>query len=209
MKKPEYIILDLGGVIYSINYQNTIDNLSKLFDADLQAFFSKKAQIPVVDQFEEGQVSGSEFCQYLKESFNKPEIPDLEIRKAWDSILIGFKQETVEFLKELSAHIPLYLYSNTNEYHYSTLSEMAGEEFMDDFHNIFQEVFLSHTFQKRKPHPESFLALCSTINRKPEDGLFIDDSIQHIHGAQKAGLNTIHFQAETDLLENLLKDLIP
>ncbi len=204
MKKMEYLVIDLGAVIYDINYQKTIDALSKLFNEDLYSFFSKKAQWENVDLFEEGKISTDEFCVFLKNHFNKTSVSHDAIKNAWNALLIGFRKETVVFLEELSKTMPLYLYSNTNAFHYNELSARAGEDFMDRFHACFKTVYLSHTFGQRKPHAESFLALLKHEGLNPEDGLFIDDTLHHIEGAKKAGLNTYHFQ-EGDRLEEVLR----
>jgi putative hydrolase of the HAD superfamily len=62
----------------------------------------------------------------------------------------------------------------------------------------FQQVFLSHEIGKRKPHPETFLWTCNQMGFAPKDVLFIDDSPQHIEGAQAAGLQTYFYQSDTD-----------
>ncbi len=203
MKKKEYLLIDLGAVIYDINYQKTIDALSDLFDEDLYAFFSKKAQWENVDLFEEGKITGDEFCTFLKNHFNKPDVSHNSIKDAWNALLIGFREDTVSFLEELSKTKDLYLYSNTNAFHYTELSRRAGEAFMDRFHGCFKTVYLSHTFGHRKPHAVSFTTLLEKEGLKPENGLFIDDTLHHIKGAQQAGLDTYHFK-DGDRLEHVL-----
>jgi putative hydrolase of the HAD superfamily len=59
------------------------------------------------------------------------------------------------------------------------------------------------TAKKRKPHPETFLHLCEIHQILPSETLFIDDSIQHVEGAKKAGLQTLHLTPEKDLLIEL------
>jgi putative hydrolase of the HAD superfamily len=51
----------------------------------------------------------------------------------------------------------------------------------------------------RKPYPETFLKVCDINFINPKKTLFIDDSIQHIEGAEKAGLQTIHLKNIADL----------
>lgn len=207
MKKIEYLVIDLGAVIYDINYQKTIDELSILFNEDLYSFFSKKAQWDSVDSFEEGKITGDMFCDFLKMHFNKPEVNNDQIKKAWNALLIGFRKDSVQYLEGLSKELDLYLFSNTNEYHYEELSSRAGFEFMERFNACFRRVYLSHTFGRRKPHTSSFKALLDTEGLDPEKGLFIDDTLHHIHGAKEAQLQTYHFK-ETDRLENIIPELL-
>lgn len=207
MSKIEYLVIDLGAVIYDINYQKTIDELSDLFGDDLHAFFSKKAQWENVDRFEEGKISGNRFCDFLKNHFKKPELENEPIKAAWNALLIGFREETVAFLEQLSQTMDLYLFSNTNEFHYNELSERAGQDFMTRFNNCFKTVYLSHTFGYRKPHASSFTALLEKEGLNPKHGLFIDDTLHHVNGAEQAGMSGYHFQ-ETDRLEKVVPLLL-
>jgi putative hydrolase of the HAD superfamily len=63
---------------------------------------------------------------------------------------------------------------------------------------LFEQVFLSHEIKKRKPHPETFIWVCEKLDVKPSKVLFIDDSPQHIAGAQEAGLHTFYYQNDSD-----------
>ena len=64
------------------------------------------------------------------------------------------------------------------------------------FDSLFEQVFLSHEIKQRKPHPETFLWVCEQLGVAPSKVLFIDDSPQHIAGAQKAGLQTFYYQEQ-------------
>jgi len=46
----------------------------------------------------------------------------------------------------------------------------------------------------RKPDASTFQEVCRIHDLSPSKTLFIDDSIQHIHGAQEAGLNTFFLE---------------
>jgi putative hydrolase of the HAD superfamily len=52
----------------------------------------------------------------------------------------------------------------------------------------------------RKPHAEVFHYILQTHGLRAEETLFIDDSIQHIEGAKKVGLHTLHITGETDII---------
>ena len=59
------------------------------------------------------------------------------------------------------------------------------------FENSFQKIYYSFELGMRKPHPESFTHLLNENDLSPSKTLFIDDSEQHILGAQEAGLHSI------------------
>jgi putative hydrolase of the HAD superfamily len=70
-----------------------------------------------------------------------------------------------------------------------------GDTFRDklpflDFFDIIHDA----TYTKMlKPDPRSYISCLNDLNLQPQDCLFIDDQLRNITGAQKIGLNTIHF----------------
>ena len=58
--------------------------------------------------------------------------------------------------------------------------------------NHGQEGFFTQT-KMLKPDPRSYISCLNDLNLQPQDCLFIDDQLRNIIGAQKIGLNTIHF----------------
>ena len=58
MKKCKAIIFDLGAVILNINYQNTIDEFTKLGVKNAATFYSKKVQTNLFNQIETEALSG-------------------------------------------------------------------------------------------------------------------------------------------------------
>jgi putative hydrolase of the HAD superfamily len=66
------------------------------------------------------------------------------------------------------------------------------------FASLFEQVFLSHEIKQRKPHPETFIWVCSQLKVQPEKVLFIDDSPQHVEGAKEAGLQPFYYQNDAD-----------
>jgi len=57
----------------------------------------------------------------------------------------------------------------------------------------FDIVFNSFRIHKSKRDASVFLDVCTALDRKPEETLFVDDNINHIKRAQGHGLQTIHF----------------
>lgn len=55
----------------------------------------------------------------------------------------------------------------------------------------------------KKPHPEFFISYINKHNIKPEDLLFIDDSLANIHAARKLSINAIQFITAEKLAADL------
>jgi putative hydrolase of the HAD superfamily len=64
----------------------------------------------------------------------------------------------------------------------------------------FTKVYFSHDLGLRKPNSEIFEFVCRENNLNLSTTLFIDDSIQHIEGAKKCGLQTLHLKPEKELI---------
>jgi FMN phosphatase YigB (HAD superfamily) len=60
----------------------------------------------------------------------------------------------------------------------------------------------------RKPDKEIFNLLLDENNLKKEETIFIDDSIQHIEGAKKAGLPAYFLDLSKNTLETFLPEIL-
>ena len=61
------------------------------------------------------------------------------------------------------------------------------------FLDVF-DVIQDATYTKiLKPDPRAYISCLNDLDLQPQDCLFIDDQFRNIIGAQKVGLNTIHF----------------
>ena len=118
--------------------------------------------------------------------------------------MIGlFPQEKLAFIDKIQSKIPCYLLSNTNEIHLKKVYTNVSA----DFESLFQKCYYSHVIGKRKPDVQTFQWLVNQIKFKASEILFIDDSPQHIKGAERAGLQTIYYKDEEDLysIENRIR----
>ena len=73
--------------------------------------------------------------------------------------------------------------------------------------NHFRNVFVSCEIGKRKPEPEAFKAISREIDVKPQHILFFDDTLEHVEGAEKIGMQTVHVKSSRDI-EIRLKEII-
>ena len=115
-----------------------------------------------------------------------------QIVNAWNGMLLGFMPDALACLKRLRSTYRLFLLSNTNEIHIQEIENRVGTAFFSDFCALFEKVYLSHELGLRKPHTEVFTHILKEQGLKANETLFIDDSIQHVEGAIKAGLHAHH-----------------
>ena len=126
MKKCKAIIFDLGAVILNINYQNTIDEFTKLGVNNAATFYSKKVQTNLFNQIETGMISSNEFLKALQKETKNANINQVE--KAWNAMLLDLPEERVQLIKKLKNNHSIYLLSNTNAIHIDAFKKQLGIE---------------------------------------------------------------------------------
>ena len=186
------IIFDFGGVIINIEYARSTEALRAYSTSQDQVDFSQKGQSHLFDLYERGDISSSEFRDGLRREYGI-EATDDQIDEAWNSLLLDIPAERIDLLRTLAKKYRLFLLSNTNDIHMVAFHKiMADSHGLPNLEPLFEKVYYSHLVHKRKPHADIFAHVLAENNLNPEETLFIDDSIQHIEGAHKVGLQTLH-----------------
>jgi glucose-1-phosphatase len=206
-KHFETIIFDLGGVFINLDFNRAIQNFSKLFEQDFSRFFSHAGQVDTFNSFEKGKISKSEFRNKLRTDFNKPNILDIDIDFAWNSLLVDWPAERMKLLINARKNYQIFLLSNNNAIHIEGCNSLAEKMGGKKLHYYFEKAYLSHEIGMRKPDLEIFEKVIQEQNLKIDKTLFIDDSVQHIEGAKKIGLHAYHLtnsETITDLFPHLV-----
>ena len=197
LKKMGYeaYIFDLGGVIIDIDYDKTAEAFKKLGCDDFDNLYSQASQSLLFDKFETGQISGMAFVNKLLD-YLPPNISANRIVEAWNAMILDFPLEKLYALEKLAQKKPIYLLSNTNEIHIQkVLRKYRESNFHVEWGNLFSGIYLSHEIKLRKPNTEVFDFVCNKNGLNPATTLFFDDTLQHVEGARKAGLNAVHLKS--------------
>lgn len=185
------IIFDLGGVIYDVDYHKTINAFKAIGIDRFEEVYAKAGQSDLFNDLEEGKISRAAFIEQIK-TFSGHDMTSSQVVNAWNGMLLGFMPDALVCLKRLRSTYRLFLLSNTNEIHIQEIENRVGAAFFLDFCALFEKVYLSHELGLRKPHPEVFTHILEEQDLIASETLFIDDSIQHVEGAIKAGLHAHH-----------------
>lgn len=192
LKGIKNIIFDWGGVIINISYPSTRQAFIDMGMKDFDEHFSQFRQTEIFNRLDIGKASGEEFFEAIIREIPQ-EVSMEEVRNAWNAMLQDFPEENYELLKRLKGQYRTFLYSNTNEphleYYFARLKKQYGIDSMDP---LFEKAYYSCRFGMRKPDTESFIKILEENNLIPEETLFIDDTLMHVEGARKAGINAIH-----------------
>jgi len=191
MEKIENIIFDLGGVILDIDYNLTRTAFEKLGVAHFDEMYSQASANQLFRRLETGEITENAFYTELN-TCTGLDLSPFEIKKAWDAMLLSFREKSLQFLDKISSTYQLYLLSNTNYIHIDAFKKIYYcKERKKPFEEYFNKVFYSCEIGFRKPDRICYQCVLQDLSIKAGRTLFIDDSAQNIEGAKKAGMQTI------------------
>jgi len=72
---------------------------------------------------------------------------------------------------------------------------------------MFDDVLLSYRYGIVKPQPEIYKMAAHRLRVSPSQALFIDDSLGHCQGAERAGMKAIAYQDFAQLKKDLENSL--
>ena len=201
------IIFDLGGVLLKIDSRLTEKAFMDLGCSNFHAIYSQAKQTPLFDDFEMGKISEAAFFEELKSISRLNNATEQDLKKAWNAMLIDFPDNHHSLLKSLQDKYRVFLLSNTNETHIKGFTEIIEQRCgFSVFENLFEKVYYSSRMNLRKPDADCFLQVLKENNLYAAETIFIDDSIQHIEGANKVGIKA-HWLEKSLATKNLLKEL--
>ncbi len=203
MFKPKAIIFDLGGVIINLNYDATALAFKNTGIKNFDEVYSKQKQERLFDDFEKGIISPAAFRDVLRTHIPEP-VTDQEIDNAWDAMLLDIPPSRIKWLQELSKNHRIFLLSNTNEIHIKAFTQILIDTYGENiFEKIFEKIYYSCRMKMRKPDAEIFEFVLKENNLFPHETLFVDDSEQHIKGAEKLGLNVYQLKTNEEIVTSL------
>lgn len=184
------IIFDFGGVIIDIDPRLTIKELEKLGYHDIEKLKSKDFYEKVILKFEKGVDTPTIFRNKLRE-FIEMDLSDQQLDDAWNALLFDIPKERIRVIEQVKKHYSIYLLSNSNEIHYDLYVRDLQLRFgYQEFDKLFDKAYFSFDLHMTKPHEEIYEFVINQHHLIPERTLFIDDRIENIEGARKAGLKT-------------------
>jgi putative hydrolase of the HAD superfamily len=186
------IILDLGGVLIDVDYPASARAFAQLGFSGFGELYSKSKQDGLFDRFETGTISPAQFRDRIRQ-LSRLHLTDAQIDACWNAMLGPVPQGRITLVKHLKERYEVLLLSNTNAIHVPAFEAIvARENGITDFKGLFDGAYFSCELGMRKPDAAIFDHVLSLHGADPKRTLFIDDSIQHVEGARKAGLHAEH-----------------
>jgi glucose-1-phosphatase len=207
MTEIKSIIFDLGGVILKLDYSKTEDEFKKNGVLRFKELYNQKKQTLLFDDFEKGKIKPEEFISSIKCSENL-KIKEIDFINAWNAMLLEIPMKKLQFIDGLKKDYKIFLLSNTNEIHIKKFEDdLKKNNMLKQFYKCFDKIYYSSRMGKRKPDENCFNQVLEENGLVAENTLFIDDSIQHIEGAEKVGIKTFHLEKNKSILD-LVPDII-
>lgn len=177
---------DIGGVLVRVNPDPVIQKLAKRLDVS-EDQIRQGLSSELLNTYEKGHLSSNQFYEQLLINYGSSNNISLETFKAyWEDMLFPNK-ESVAFLERTSRDFPVWLLSNTNDFHYDLLTK----------HFPFMQWVNGGTYSfiegSMKPEPLIYQQAIKKSGFRPEEILFIDDLEENVSAAQAQGLNAICF----------------
>ncbi len=201
------ILLDLGGVLIDVDYHATAHAFRALGHPDFDRLYSKAQQDHLFDGFETGALSPTQFRDRIRQVLD-PSLSDAAIDANWNAMLGSVPPARIELVSRLKARYQVLLLSNTNAIHVPAFEAIIERENgITDFKALFHGAYYSCEIGKRKPEAASYRHVLERHEADPTRTLFIDDSIQHVHGARAAGLHAEHLELANEDVIGLVERL--
>ncbi|MCF8365334.1 MAG: HAD family phosphatase [Bacteroidales bacterium] len=184
------LILDFGGVIYKISHEQQAETFLQLGIKNFHELYSHALQDTLFRDLECGKMQEDLFRNELRRRIGL-DLSDHEIDLAWNSILVGFTEDNIRLVEELSRHYRLYILSNTNAIHYNIFMNEFHDKFGYRFNSLFVDTFWSFQIGKRKPNPDIYQHVLIKAGLNPDDVLFIDDTKINVEASKQIGMPAI------------------
>lgn len=197
-ESTDTLILDLGGVLIDVDYTASARHFAALGLPDFGTLYSKARQTDLFDRFETGQLSPQGFRAEVR-SLLGAGLSDTDIDAGWNAMLGTIPRARIDLVRALKERYQLLLLSNTNAIHVPAFEAIIARDLgIGDFRSLFHGAYYSCELGMRKPNADIFRHVVSRHSADPARTLFIDDSIQHVHGARSAGLRAEHLELEKE-----------
>lgn len=194
MQKITTIIFDFGGVILDIDFNLMSNFFAELGVERFNEMYSQQKADHLFKHLEEGKLSEKEFYDAFRRSI-QIKLTDEQIKNAWNSMLLSYREDALQTLTELRHKYKLYLLSNTNSIHLNAFTtiyqQQIGRGKLEDY---FDKVYYSHEIGLRKPDKEAYEYVVQENNLHSAEVLFIDDTIKNVEAAANLGMQTILLQ---------------
>jgi putative hydrolase of the HAD superfamily len=205
MKTIKNIIFDLGDVIINIDVPRASQAFAELSQKPFEEVQRLIQHNDVFKKFETGQLFAPDFRNYIREILSQPHWTDAQIDQAWNSLLLDIPSQRIDKIQELAQKgYRLFLLSNTSSIHVEEVNRILHRTTgIAQLGDLFEKLYLSFEMGVMKPHRDIYHGVLQDARILPQESLFLDDNADNIRAASEVGIQTIHVQKPTSIIEYL------
>jgi len=181
------VVFDCFGVLYPTYVDNFFEKHRSSFGNDIELLDKLNAQIDL------GQISQTQFYKAIEMETG---IPVSQIKVEMEADLI-IDSQVLKLIIILKTKYKIGLLSNAGQEEISVI-------YKDKINGLFDAMSISYEVGDVKPNPKIFTACLDKLHVLPEESVFVDDNIKNLAGAQRLGMQTIHYPTFGTIPNDLL-----
>jgi len=193
----EVLYFDLGKVIIDFDHLRAAEELLKVTPLSLNEAMAVLSDSELISEYETGRLSSEEHYRKVCRRLQM-DISIEKFRELWGSMFLPEPLLSESFLQDLKKRYRLMLLSNTNEIHFDFVIQHYP------ILGMIEERLLSYQAGCMKPEARIFELAIEKAGVAAENIFFTDDRPENIEAAQRAGIQALVFQSETQLKREML-----
>lgn len=188
MRKIKTIMLDLGGVVITLDSQQAVDRFSQIGLRDAGKQLDPYTQGGIFGALESGEITDLEFVDAFSRLAGSPVTPE-QCFWAWLGYCGEVPSRNLRRIKQFSQDgYRMVLVSNTNPFMMKwAMSDLDGKGHGVGY--FFDKLYLSYKIKAMKPDPKFFQTVIEGEKINPAEALFVDDGPRNVEAAKKLGFN--------------------
>ncbi|SHL97312.1 putative hydrolase of the HAD superfamily [Bradyrhizobium lablabi] len=191
------LLFDLGRVVLDIDFGKAISCWAGHAGCEPEDIVKRFVRAEAYRRHEVGKISDAAYFETLRAALGI-KLSDAEFLEGWNAIFAGEMPGIAPLLARAAKHLPLYVFSNTNNAHVEYFSvKYAG------LLGHFRKIFLSSTIGLRKPDAAAYDHVVNAIGVPASRILFFDDLAENVEGARARGLTAVQVTSSDDVARAL------
>jgi putative hydrolase of the HAD superfamily len=195
MKSPYALVFDLGNVLLPIN----LDKTYEAFASYSNAFNAAEIKQITADEglwvnYESGIQTDFEFQKSISDRFNLS-CNSTQFQVAFNALLLGFDQDTCQYIRSLQSSFPLFLLSNTSKIHSDVFLNPTFPNF--NVFDAFQQIHFSFEMGLVKPNQAIYQQVVQQNQLENHQIVFFDDNFSNIESAKEFGWDAVLINPST------------
>lgn len=185
------IIFDFGNVMIDLDYPQVIRAFKEVANKNQDNIRKLVMDSKILQKFEMGMISPDRFRAGVNQILDC-KLSESKFDAIWNSMLKNVSKPRLDAILKIGEKYNTYILSNTNLIHEIAFEEMVmaatGRPSIREF---VKEAYFSHEIGLRKPDLSFYNHLIEDISNYPSRMLFLDDRLDNVESARKAGMKAV------------------